>query len=203
MRGRGTGELPTSRWAASSPSLRDLPRGHQRRHVAGGAPGDEAAARGVWPAEHPGDPGECLVLGENRSCAGLPEPAENVRGAGDEVEGDRGAGGGGRDVGEVHRVVLRAGGRLEHPVEDPECSLSADAGRGDRASGIRRQLGCRPRRRHRIGVPHDPLCRPVEGELHDVGLVAPHGVDGAEEVRFVHALTFSPGGAQCNSCGMV
>ena len=78
---------------------------HEGRQVGGRAPADEAPAGALGEPGEVGEPLQRLVLGRDRPGAALPQPAEDARGADDEVEQVGGRRRRGGHVGEVHGCV--------------------------------------------------------------------------------------------------
>ena len=168
---------PAAGWPLSATCQSGMPRRGESGEVAAGAPGDEAACGARWPSEQLDDPPQRLVLGVDRAGSRLPDPGEHVRRAGHEVEGHRGARRRRRDVGEIHRIVLRARRGLKDVAKDAQRLGAPDPSRRHGAPGRRGELRGRARRRLRVRWPHDPLRRPLHRGPHELGLVAPYLVN--------------------------
>ena len=175
MRVGGAGKQPAPVRAAPASVPDGVPSGDERGQIAHGSAGHEGATGGIRPAQQVHDPGQGLVLGMDGPRSGLPDAREDVRCAGGEVEGDRRPGGCGRDVGEVHGIVLRAGGGNEHAVEDLERGLPADAIRCHGRSCGSDEFGLRSGRGLRIAGPGDAFSDPVEYTFDGRALIAPEG----------------------------
>jgi hypothetical protein len=184
-----------------------MPRGCEGGEVPAGAPGHKAACGARWPPQQLDDPPQSLVLGVDRARSRLPDPGEHVRRAGNEVEGHGGARRRRRDIGEIHRIVLRARRREEDVAKDAQRLDAPDPRRRDGAPGRRGKLRGRARRRLRVGWPHDPLRRPLHRGPHELCLVAPylvnHGTHDASAVPPLNPagqMTDMWGGSLAPSC---
>ena len=124
----------------------------------------------------------------DRTGAGLPHPAEDVRRARRQVEGDSGAGRGGGDVCEVQRIVLGAGCGDQDAVEDAQRGLPADPVGGHRVPGCCCQLRGGACRGLRVAGMRDPVGHPTEDPVDGRAFVAPERIVGVGR----HLLILAP-----------
>ena len=126
-----------------------------------------------------GDPAQRLVLGVDRAGALEPRAAVDRRGTHHEVEERGGLGRGGRDEGEVARVVDRDAGLAQHRVEQREGLLAAEAVLGDGLARGDLQLAQRARSVEGHRVEDQAPARVLQdrlAELLGLVVVAVHGV---------------------------
>jgi hypothetical protein len=170
-----------------------MPRRGKGGEVPAGPPGNKAACGARWPPQQLNDPRQRLVLSEDRARSRLPDPSEHVRRAGNEIEGHGGARRSRRDVGEIHRIVLRTRRRQQDVAKHAQRLGAPNPRPRDGPPGRRGKLRGRTRRRLRIGWPHDPLRRPLHRSPNQLGLVTPHLVNHVTHDASAVPLTRSSG----------